>query len=52
MKTTMTLGIGVIGSGIMGTDHVKTVSSTIAGAEVRAITDIDRSNCVIGWHRE
>ena len=37
----MNLGIGVIGAGIMGADHVKTISTSISGAEVRAIADID-----------
>ena len=41
MKTTATLGIGVIGTGIMGADHIETLSSEISGAEVRAIADID-----------
>ncbi|MBV9491467.1 MAG: Gfo/Idh/MocA family oxidoreductase [Verrucomicrobia bacterium] len=35
------LRIGVIGTGIMGADHVETVSTAISGAEVRAIADID-----------
>ena len=38
---TMTLGIGVIGSGIMGADHVQTITKKISGADVRAISDID-----------
>ena len=37
----MALGIGVIGAGIMGADHVATISTAISGAEVRAIADID-----------
>ena len=37
----MNLGIGVIGTGIMGADHVQTISTAISGAEVRAIADID-----------
>jgi myo-inositol 2-dehydrogenase / D-chiro-inositol 1-dehydrogenase len=37
----MNLGIGVIGTGIMGADHVKTITTAISGAEVRAIADID-----------
>ena len=40
-ETTMTLGIGVIGTGIMGADHVATISTAISGAEVRAIADIE-----------
>ena len=37
----MTVGIGVIGTGIMGADHVETITAAISGAEVRAIADID-----------
>jgi myo-inositol 2-dehydrogenase/D-chiro-inositol 1-dehydrogenase len=37
----MTLGIGVIGTGIMGADHVATITTAIAGAQVVAIADID-----------
>ena len=40
-ESTMTLGIGVIGTGIMGADHVETITAAISGAEVRAIADID-----------
>jgi myo-inositol 2-dehydrogenase / D-chiro-inositol 1-dehydrogenase len=37
----MNLGIGVIGTGIMGADHVETITAAISGAEVRAVADID-----------
>jgi myo-inositol 2-dehydrogenase/D-chiro-inositol 1-dehydrogenase len=37
----MNLGIGVIGTGIMGADHVKTITTAISGAEVCAVADID-----------
>ena len=37
----MNLRIGVIGTGIMGADHVNTITMAISGAEVRAIADID-----------
>jgi myo-inositol 2-dehydrogenase / D-chiro-inositol 1-dehydrogenase len=37
----MSLRIGVIGTGIMGADHVETIAAAISGAEVRAIADID-----------
>ena len=37
----MNLGIGVIGTGIMGADHVKTITTAISGAEVRAVADIE-----------
>jgi len=41
MKTATTLGIGVIGTGIMGADHIKTITTAVFGAQVRAIADID-----------
>lgn len=37
----MNLSIGVIGTGIMGTDHVETITRSIAGAEVREVADLD-----------
>jgi myo-inositol 2-dehydrogenase / D-chiro-inositol 1-dehydrogenase len=40
-ENTMSLRIGVIGTGIMGADHVETIAAAISGAEVRAIADID-----------
>jgi myo-inositol 2-dehydrogenase / D-chiro-inositol 1-dehydrogenase len=33
--------IGVIGTGIMGADHINTIATAISGAKVRAIADID-----------
>jgi Oxidoreductase family, NAD-binding Rossmann fold len=33
--------LGVIGTGVMGADHVETISKSIARAEVRAVADID-----------
>ena len=36
-----TLGIGVIGIGNMGADHVKTITTAVSGAEVRVIADIE-----------
>ena len=46
-ETTMTLGIGVIGTGIMGADHVATISTAISGAEVRAIADIEPKRAAV-----
>ncbi len=37
----MNLGIGVIGIGNMGAEHINIIASAISGAEVRAIADID-----------
>ena len=33
--------LGVIGTGVMGADHVETISKSVARAEVRAVADID-----------
>lgn len=41
MKATTTIGVGVIGTGIMGADHIQTLSSAVSGAEVRSVADID-----------
>jgi myo-inositol 2-dehydrogenase / D-chiro-inositol 1-dehydrogenase len=35
------LSIGVIGTGIMGADHVETITAAVSRAEVRAVADID-----------
>ena len=43
----MTLRIGVIGAGIIGADHIRTISAEISGAEVRAIADIDENRAKI-----
>jgi len=43
----VTLRIGVIGAGIMGADHIRTISAEISGAEVRAIADIDENRAKI-----
>ena len=37
----MSIGIGVIGAGIMGADHAKIIARQIAGAHVAAICDAD-----------
>jgi myo-inositol 2-dehydrogenase / D-chiro-inositol 1-dehydrogenase len=37
----MTLGIGIIGAGVMGGDHARTVARHVAGARVAAISDTD-----------
>jgi len=36
-----TIRIGVIGTGIMGADHVETISKSVSRAEVRAVADLD-----------
>ena len=35
----MNLQVGVIGAGLMGTTHVRTLNTTVAGAHVTAIAD-------------
>jgi myo-inositol 2-dehydrogenase / D-chiro-inositol 1-dehydrogenase len=37
----MSLGIGVIGAGIMGADHAATIARNVAGAELAALFDPD-----------
>src|SRR5215469_1757459 len=37
----MTLGVGVVGAGLMGSHHVHTLASEIAGASVVAVADSD-----------
>jgi myo-inositol 2-dehydrogenase/D-chiro-inositol 1-dehydrogenase len=37
----MTLRVGVIGAGIMGSDHANTLRRTVRGAEVTAVADVD-----------
>ena len=37
----MPIRIGVIGIGIMGSDHIETIAASISGAEISCIADID-----------
>ena len=37
----MSLGIGIIGAGIMGADHARAIAGNVPGAHVAAISDID-----------
>jgi myo-inositol 2-dehydrogenase / D-chiro-inositol 1-dehydrogenase len=37
----MSVGVGVIGAGRMGADHVRTLTDGVAGAHVAAISDVD-----------
>ena len=39
----MTLGIGVIGTGMIGQDHIRRITDVLAGGRVVAVTDADRS---------
>jgi myo-inositol 2-dehydrogenase / D-chiro-inositol 1-dehydrogenase len=36
-----TVGVGVIGAGMMGSDHVRTLTDAVAGAHVAAVADAD-----------
>src|SRR4051812_50065875 len=37
----MSVGVGVIGAGMMGLDHVRTLTSAVDGAHVAAVADAD-----------
>ncbi|HKR71930.1 MAG TPA: Gfo/Idh/MocA family oxidoreductase, partial [Streptosporangiaceae bacterium] len=37
----MTVRVGVIGAGIMGADHVRTIQRFVSGASVTMIADVD-----------
>lgn len=39
----MTLSIGVIGTGMIGKDHIRRLTKVLGGARVVAVSDIDRS---------
>ena len=39
--TKMPVGVGVIGTGMMGADHVRTLTSHVQGAYVAAVSDVD-----------
>jgi myo-inositol 2-dehydrogenase / D-chiro-inositol 1-dehydrogenase len=41
MTRYQTLRVGVIGTGIMGADHVETVTRAVSGAEICAVADVD-----------
>ena len=40
----MTLQIGVIGCGMIGSDHTRRIQQVLAGAKVVALTDVNRGN--------
>jgi myo-inositol 2-dehydrogenase / D-chiro-inositol 1-dehydrogenase len=39
----MTLGIGVIGTGMIGQDHIRRITDVLSGGRVVAVSDTDRS---------
>ena len=41
MSTVKTVGVGVIGAGMMGANHVRTLSTAVDGAHVAAVADAD-----------
>ena len=38
----MTVRVGVIGTGMIGEDHVRRLTTVVAGAAVTAVTDVDK----------
>jgi myo-inositol 2-dehydrogenase/D-chiro-inositol 1-dehydrogenase len=41
MSVVNTVGVGVIGAGMMGSDHVRTLTEAVSGARVAAVADAD-----------
>ena len=39
----MTLGIGIVGAGVMGADHARIVGREVAGARLVAVADPTRT---------
>lgn len=39
----MTVSVGVIGTGVMGADHARTLANQIGGVRLRALTDADQA---------
>ena len=37
----MTLNVGVIGTGMIGQDHIRRLTYVLSGARVSAVTDVD-----------
>jgi myo-inositol 2-dehydrogenase / D-chiro-inositol 1-dehydrogenase len=43
----VSLGVGVIGAGVMGGDHVRTLTAHVSGAEVVAVSDVDGARATL-----
>jgi myo-inositol 2-dehydrogenase/D-chiro-inositol 1-dehydrogenase len=43
----MSVGIGVIGAGMMGADHVRTLTGAVEGAHVAAVSDADPARAAV-----
>jgi myo-inositol 2-dehydrogenase/D-chiro-inositol 1-dehydrogenase len=41
MRGIMSIGVGIIGAGIMGADHARIIAGSVAGAHLAAISDAD-----------
>lgn len=41
MPLNRTLGVAVVGTGVMGTDHVRRINGVISGARVTAVVDVE-----------
>ena len=50
----MPIRVGVIGAGVMGADHIRNLSTTISGAEVTFVADLDAGRAAVAapsWAR-
>ncbi|GAA4964884.1 Gfo/Idh/MocA family oxidoreductase [Kineococcus glutinatus] len=50
MSAPAVLGVGVVGTGVMGADHARTLARSVSGARLVAVTDVDaaRAGAVAG----
>ena len=39
----MSIGVGIIGAGVMGADHARIIAGQVAGAHLVAISDADEA---------